>query len=348
MGRIGTSIQFIIYLKESSDKMVKKFKVLLFESIDQKGIEILKKKADIFYVNKYDEETITEALFGKDAVIKRDRGFITKSMLEKCPTVKVVGRHGVGLDTIDVKGAEELGVYVVNTPYANVEAVAEHSIGLMLAVAKPIVKVDKALRENKWDYGHYLIGQELFEKKAGIVGLGRIGLRTAEICRKGFNMEVSYFSRTRKKKSEKELGIKYASVEEICQTSDFIILTLPLNQDTENFFNKEKFALMKSTAYFINNSRGPIVDEKALIDALRKNKIMGAGIDVFAEEPPAKDNPLFDLDNVVVTPHSAANTKNAMIGMAMVVEDIIRILEGKKPMYPANNPNNMDSKITNK
>jgi D-3-phosphoglycerate dehydrogenase len=318
--------------------MVKKYKVLLLENIHQKGIEFLSEKADIFCINKYDEETITKALFGKDAVIKRDRGFITKSMLKKCPTVRVIGRHGVGLDTIDVKGAEELGVYVVNTPYANVEAVAEHNIGLMLAVAKPIVKVDKALREGNWDYGHYLVGQELFRKKAGIIGLGKIGYRTAEICKKGFDMEVSYFSRTRKKKTEEELGIKYASVEEICQTSDFIILTLPLNQDTKNFFNKDKFALMKSTAYFINNSRGPIVDEKVLIDSLKKNKIMGAGIDVFAEEPPAKDDPLFELDNVVVTPHSAANTENATIAMAMVAKDVIRILEGKEPKYPANKP----------
>jgi len=318
--------------------MSKKYKVLLLENIHSKGVELLSEKAEIFYVDKHDEETITEAMFGKDAVIKRDRGFITEAMLKKCSTVKVVGRHGVGLDTIDVGGAEKLGIYVVNTPYANVEAVAEHNIGLMLAVAKPIVKVDKALRENKWDYGHYLIGKELFGKKAGIIGLGRIGHRTAEICRKGFNMEVSYFSRTRKKKAEEELGIKYASVEEICQTSDFIILTLALNQDTKNFINKDKISLMKSTAFFINNARGPIVDEKALIDALKENKIMGAGIDVFAEEPPAKDNLLFSLDNVVVTPHSAANTENAMIGMAMVVKDIIRVLEGKEPKYPANKP----------
>ena len=117
--------------------MVKKFKVLLLESIDQKGIDILKKKADIFYINKYDEETITEGLFNKDAVIKRDRGFITKNMLAQCPTVKVVGRHGVGLNTIDVKGAEELGVYVVNTPYANVEAVAEHNICLLYTSPSP-------------------------------------------------------------------------------------------------------------------------------------------------------------------------------------------------------------------
>ena len=327
--------------------MIKKFKVLLLESIDQKGIDILKKKADIFYIDKYDSKTITRALFDKDAVIKRDRGFITKNMLTQCPTVKVVGRHGVGLDTIDVKGAEELGVYVVNTPNANFEAVAEHNIGLMLAVAKPIVKVDKALREGRWDYGHYFVGQELFGKKAGIIGLGKIGYRTAEICKKGFDMEVSYFSRTRKNKAEKELGIKFGTVEEICRNSDFVILTLPLNKDTEKFFNKKKFGLMKKTAYFINASRGPIVDEEALIDTLKENKIAGAGIDVFVEEPPAKDNPLLKLDNVVVTPHSAGNTKDAMVKMAMVVEDIIRILEGEKPMYPANNPKNADNKITN-
>jgi len=318
--------------------MMKKFKVLLLENIDQKGIDILKKKADIFYIDKYDSNTIIRALFDKDAVIKRDKGFITKNMLIQCPTVKAVGRHGVGLDTIDVKGAEELGVYVVNTPYANYEAVAEHNIGLMLAVAKPIVKVDKALREGKWDYGHYLVGQELFGKKAGIIGLGKIGYRTAEICKKGFDMEVSYFSRTRKDKAEKELGIKFSTVEEICYNSDFIILTLPLNKDTENFFNKEKFALMKKTAYFINTSRGPIVDEEALIDTLKENRIAGAGIDVFVKESPAKDHPLFKLNNVVVTPHSAGNTKDAMEKMAMIVEDIIRILEGKKPKYPANNP----------
>jgi len=118
----------------------------------------------------------------------------------------------------------------------------------------------------------------------------------------------------------------------------FTILTLPLNQDTEEFFDKEKFALMKPTAYFINNSRGPIVDEEALIDTLKENKIAGAGIDVFAEEPPAKDNPLFKIDNIVVTPHSAANTKNAIVRMAMVAKDVIRVLEGKEPKYQANKP----------
>jgi len=327
--------------------MIKKFKVLLLESIDQKGIDILKKKADIFYIDKYDEDSITRALFDKDAVIKRDRGFITKNMLKQCPTVKVVGRHGVGLDTIDVKGAEELGVYVVNTPYANVEAVAEHNIGLMLAMAKPILKVDKALRKGSWDYGHYLVGEELFNKKAGIIGLGKIGYRTAEICRKGFNMEVCYFSRTRNKKAEKQLGVKFVSIKELCRISDFIILALPLNKETEKFFDKEKFALMKPSAYFINSSRGPIVDEDVLINVLKDKRIAGAGIDVFAEEPPSKDSPLFKLDNIIVTPHSAANTKNAMIGMAMVVEDVIRVLEGKKPMYPANSPKNADNKVAN-
>jgi D-3-phosphoglycerate dehydrogenase len=244
----------------------------------------------------------------------------------------------VGLDTIDVKGAEELGIYVVNTPYANVEAVAEHNIALMLAIAKPILKVDKTLREGNWDYGHYLVGEELFGKKVGFVGLGKIGYRTAEICKSGFNMEVYYHDLIRNKRAEEKLGVKFVSIEELCQISDFVVMALPLNKETEKYFDQEKFNLMKPSAFFINNSRGPIVDEEALINALKENKIAGAGIDVFTQEPPAKDNPLFKLDNVVVTPHSAANTKNAMVGMAMVAEDIIRILEGKEPKYPANNP----------
>jgi D-3-phosphoglycerate dehydrogenase / 2-oxoglutarate reductase len=318
--------------------MGKKFKVLLLENMDKKGIQFLEEKADISFVNKHDEETITKALIGKDAVIKRDRGFITKKMLEQCPTVKAVGRHGVGLDTIDVKGAEELGIYVVNTPYANVEAVAEHNIALMLAIAKPILKVDKTLREGNWDYGHYLVGEELFGKKVGFVGLGKIGYRTAEICKIGFNMDVYYHDLIRNKIAEEKLGVKFVSIEELCQISDFVVMALPLNKETEKYFDQEKFNLMKPSAFFINNSRGPIVDEEALINALKENKIAGAGIDVFTQEPPAKDNPLFKLDNVVVTPHSAANTKNAMVGMAMVAEDIIRILEGKEPKYPANNP----------
>jgi len=318
--------------------MEKKFKILLLENMDEKGIQFLEEKADISYVSKHDEETITKALLGKDAVIKRDRGFITKKMLEQCPTVKAVGRHGVGLDTIDVKGAEELGIYVVNTPYANVEAVAEHNIALMLAIAKPILKVDKTLREGNWDYGHYLVGEELFGKKVGFVGLGKIGYRTAEICKSGFNMDVYYHDLIRNQRAEEKLGVKFISIEELCQMSDFVVMALPLNKETEKYFDQEKFNLMKPSAFFINNSRGPLVDEEALINALKENKIAGAGIDVFTQEPPAKDNPLFKLDNVVVTPHSAANTKNAMVGMAMVAEDIIRILEGKEPKYPANNP----------
>ena len=318
--------------------MGKKYKVLLLENMDEKGIKFLEEKADISYVSKHDEETITKALIGKDAVIKRDRGFITKKMLEQCPTVKAVGRHGVGLDTIDVKGAEELGIYVVNTPYANVEAVAEHNIALMLAIAKPILKVDKTLRKGNWDYGHYLVGEELFGKKVGFVGLGKIGYRTAEICKIGFNMDIYYHDLIRNQRAEEKLGVKFISIEELCQISDFVVMALPLNKETEKYFDQEKFNLMKPSAFFINNSRGPIVDEEALINALKENKIAGAGIDVFSQEPPAKDNPLFELDNIVVTPHSAANTKNAMVGMAMVAEDIIRILEGKEPKYPANNP----------
>lgn len=319
--------------------MKDKFRVLLLEPIDEKGIELLEQKADISYIDKHDEENLIKALADKDGVIKRDRGFITKNILKCCPNLKVVGRHGTGLDTIDVKGAEELGIYVVNTPYANVEAVAEHNIGLMLAVAKSIVKVDAALREGNWDYGHYLVGSELLGKKAGFIGLGKVGFRTAEICRSGFNMDIFYNDIIRNRKAEEKLGAQFVGLEELCRKCDYVLIAIPLTKETEKFFGKDEFELMKPSAFFINAARGPIVDEEALVDALRNRRIAGAGIDAFAEEPPAKDNPLFELDNVVVTPHSASITRNALIGMAMVVKDVVRVLEGKDPKYPANNPN---------
>lgn len=153
-------------------------------------------------------------------------------------------------------------------------------------------------------------------------------------------MEVYYFNRTRNKKAEKDLGVKFVSVRKICKISDFIILTLPLNKITEKFFDNKKFALMKPSAYFINTSRGPIVNENTLINALKDKRNVGAGIDVFAKEPPSQDNPLFKLDNIIITHHSAANTRNAIIEMAMVVKDVTRVLEGEEPKYPANNPKN--------
>ena len=174
--------------------MKKRFKVLLLDDIGKEGTSVLQEKAEISYVNKYDEQNIIEALQDKDALIKRDKGIINKNILLSCGSkLKVIGRFGAGLDCIDVKTAEELGIYVVNTPFANIEAVAEHNIILMLNLAKKIIQAYKIFREKlDWEKSHYIIGKELFGKNIGFIGLGKIGKRTAEICKYGFNMNVFY------------------------------------------------------------------------------------------------------------------------------------------------------------
>ena len=179
--------------KESA--MRKKFKVLLLDDIGKEGTDILQKKAEISYVNKYDDQSIIEALQNKDALIKRDKGIISKKILLECiSTLKVIGRFGAGLDCIDVKTAEDLGIYVVNTPFANIEAVAEHNTVLMLNLAKKIIQAYKIFREElNWEKSHYIIGKELFAKNVGFIGLGKIGTRTAEICKNGFNMNIYYY-----------------------------------------------------------------------------------------------------------------------------------------------------------
>lgn len=320
--------------------MREKFKVLLLDDIGKEGTDILKEKADIYYVNKYDEKSILDALHGKDALIKRDKGIISKTILEKNNSkLKVIGRFGTGVDCIDIKTAEKLGIYVVNTPFANIEAVAEHNIILMLNLAKSIMQAYTIFRQNgNWDKCHYIIGNELFGKNVGFIGLGKIGTRTAEICKKGFHMNIYYYDIRRNPEAEKKLDAKSLNVEELCKIADFLLISMSLNERTKKFFTEEKFDLMKPTSYFINTSRGAIVDEKALINALKKNKIAGAGIDVFEKEPPDKENELLKLDNVISTPHYAAHTVNAFYNMAMVVKDVLRVLEGDKPKYPANNP----------
>lgn len=325
--------------------MENRFKVLFLEKCDQKGIEVLERKADIYYFTKksFDEQSIIDELKGKDALFKRDLGYISKKILLDCPTVKVVAAHGTGLDSFDIKGAEELGVYVVSTPFSVFNAVAEHNIGMMIALSKYIVKFDRRLREGDWSLRYTLRGDELFEKKVGFIGLGKIGYRTAEICRKSFDMEVYYYDILKNEDAEKNLNATLLSINELCKISDFILMTLPLNKLTEKICGKEQFDLMKPSAFFINTSRGPTVDEEALIDALKHDRIAGAGIDVFNDEPPAKDNYLFKLDNIIVTPHIAGITKSSMIRTSMVVEDIIRVLEGKEPKYPANDPKKLKS-----
>ncbi len=245
--------------------------------------------------------------------------------------MKVVARHGTGVEAIDRQAAAELGIAVVNTPEANVELVAEQCVAMMINLAKRIVLADKVLRGGDWSARYRLTGVELFGKTLGVIGIGRIGYRVAEICRMGFSMPILYYDLIPNSTAESSLGAAQVELDELLARSDFISLHLPLVPATHGLIGSAALRKMKPGAYLINSSRGSVIDQNALIEALQQGWIAGAGLDVFDPEPLPADSPLLKLDNVVLTPHMAAHTDEALLRMAFVVEDVIAVFEGRPP-----------------
>jgi D-3-phosphoglycerate dehydrogenase len=325
----------------------KHFKVLLTDRIDKAGIAILEEKAEVKIASCISEETLAEEVHDVDALIVRVPAVITRKILENAKKLRVIARFGVGYDNIDVCAATERGIVVTYTPGANTLAVAEYTIALMFALAKYIIKSDKALREHQWEMRLDYPGIELTGKTLGIVGLGEIGVEVARLS-KAIGMRVLYWSRTRKTDKEKELRIEYVPLskedlekglripEKLLKESHFISTHLALTEQTRGIIGAKEIAAMKEGAFLINTARGGLVDEKALYDALKTGKLAGAGLDVFEREPPY-DSPLLSLDNVIVGPHVAALARDAMKRMSIwVAEDVLRVLNGENPLYPVN------------
>jgi D-3-phosphoglycerate dehydrogenase len=312
------------------------FQVLLYEPIRQEGLDVLLPAAEVHLASATDEDTIIHEISEIDGVVIRAQGRMSRRILENAPRLKIVGRHGVGVDNVDIEACTEHGVQVVNTPLATVEGVAEHTLGLMLAASKHMGYADRRIREGGWQIRYTAIGNELLGKTVGIVGFGRIGRRIAEVCHRAFNMRILYSDVVSAPEQERDLGARRVEFDELLQTADYVTVHVPLLPSTQGMFGKREFGLMRSDAYFFNCSRGPVVDEKALYEALAEGRIAGAGIDVFEQEPTLEDNPLFELDNVVLTPHMATATVESMIQMSLVTEDIIAYLQGKPVKFPVN------------
>jgi D-3-phosphoglycerate dehydrogenase len=312
------------------------FQVLLYEPIRQEGLDVLLSAAQVHLASATDEDTIIREIGEIDGVVIRAQGRMSRRILENAPRLKIVGRHGVGVDNVDLEACTEHGVQVVNTPLATVEGVAEHTLGLMLAVSKRMSYADRRIRNGEWQIRYTAIGNELLGKTVGIVGFGRIGRRVAEVCHRALNMRVLYSDVVSAPEQERDLGARRVEFEELLQTADYVTVHVPLLPSTQGMFGQREFGLMRSDAYFFNCSRGPVVDEGALYAALAQGSIAGAGIDVFEQEPTPEDNPLFELDNVVLTPHMATATIESMIQMSLVTEDIIAYLQGKPVRFPVN------------
>lgn len=309
---------------------------LLFEPIHEAGMKVLTAAGEVRLASGTDEETIIAEIGDMDGVIVRAKGALTRRIMEHAPRLKVAGRHGVGVDNIDVDAATELGIQVVNTPLAVVEGVAEQTLGLMLALSKRIVYTDARLRAGDFNVRYRTQGRELFGRTLGVIGFGRIGRRVAQVCHAAFEMPILYHDVVAAPEMEREIGARLAPLDDLLRTAEYITVHVPLLPETRRLIGEREFALMRPDAMFFNTSRGAVVDEAALYRALKERRIAGAGLDVFEQEPTAPDNPLFALDNIVVTPHISTTTEEGLVKMALVAEDVVAVLEGRPPKHPVN------------
>ena len=269
-----------------------------------------------------------------DALVSLLTDKIDVQFFAAASNLKMVAQFAVGYDNIDVVEATKRGIYVTNTPGVLTETTADFAWALLMAVARRVAEADKYLRSGRWKVGWHptmILGRDVYGATLGIVGMGRIGAAVAKRAR-GFNMKILYHSARRKPELEERLGLTFVGLDALLQKADFVSIHVPLVKKTHHLIDNRRLKLMKKTAFLINNSRGAVVDEEALYDALRKGKIAGAGLDVFEEEPTPMNNPLLTLDNVVVAPHISSASVETRSKMAeMVAENLVTFFEGKVP-----------------
>lgn len=290
--------------------------------------EILQKNGlKITYEPEISPDQIKEKISNFDIVVVRSRTKITKEMIDRATQCKIIARVGVGLDNIDVDAAKAKGIRVINAVEGAMNAVAELVLGLMLSLAREIPRADREIRNGNW-LKKELMGSELSGKYLGIVGLGNIGKRLAKLAR-GLNMNIIGFDvMPIADDFARDVGLIKADIDTLLSSADYISFHVPLTETTHHLVNSKRISTMKKTAYIINTSRGEIIDEDALYNALKEGKIAGAALDVFEKEP-AVGNKLATLPNVVCTPHVGAQTKEAQTLAANVIgEKIIMILRG--------------------
>ncbi len=267
------------------------------------------------------EEKLIERLGDAEIAINiRSSCRFTAAVFEACPKLKMVSIWGTGTDNIDLAAARRLGVTITNTPGVSAPSIAEHTLALLLAVARKIPKIDAQVRDGNWPRGSMTL---LHGKTVGVIGLGAIGLRFARLAA-GIGMNVIAWTM-----NPRDLGVPLVSLDELLETSDVVSLHLRLSDDTRSFLGRDRIAKMKRGALLVNTARGPIVDEAAMIDALQSGQLAGAGLDVFDIEPLPGGHPLTTLDNVVLSPHCAGITPEVLeAGLALSLENVEKYLAG--------------------
>jgi len=303
-------------------------KILVADPVSEQGIAILAKEHTVDVKLKLPPEELIKTIPGYDALVVRSETKVTKAVIEAADKLKVIGRAGVGVDNIDVEAATKKGIIVLNAPEGNTIAATEHTIAMMLSLARNIPQAHQSLKNGEWQRSKF-IGVEMRGKTLGILGLGRIGSGVAKRAL-AMEMKIMAYDPFIAADRAKALGIELAELDDVLAAADFITLHLPLTAETKGLIDKQSIAKMKPGVRIINCARGGVIDEAALAKAINEGHVGGAAIDVFAQEPVDPANPLLALDKVVLTPHLGASTAEAQVGVAIdVAEGILLALRGE-------------------
>lgn len=312
-------------------------KVYVTRMLPERGLKIINEHFDSEVWPEYappPKEVIIQKSTNVDALVTLLSDKIDAEVFDAAPKLKIVSQIAVGYDNIDLKEATKRGIYVTNTPEVLTDTTADFAWALLMAIARRVVEADKYVRADKWKVAWHpemLQGRDVYGATMGIVGAGRIGYEVARRA-KGFKMKILFYDVIPRPEMEKDFGATKVDLDTLLQESDFVSVHVPLMKETLHLIDEPKLRMMKKTAYLINNSRGPVVDEEALTKALRDGWIAGAGLDVFEQEPTPKSNPLLRMDNVVVAPHISSASYETRSRMAeMVAENLVAFFEKRKP-----------------
>ena len=308
-------------------------KILVNDAIAEEAIDLLKAKHEVD-VMEYGAIELLGNIGRYDAIVVRSRTKVTEDVIQKGENLKVIGRAGVGVDNIDVKAATARKIPVVFSPRGSTVSVAELAVGHMISLARNLVFSDRSMRAGKWEKKKYK-GVELQYKVLGLVGAGRIGAEVAKRA-KAFEMRILAFDPYLKGRIAREIGVELVELPRLLKEADFVSIHAVLTSKTRGLIGKEQLETMKETAYLVNCARGGIVDEAALADALKDGLIAGAALDVFENEPPM-DSPLLRFENIHLTPHLGASTKEAQVRAGKIVaEQVLKVLDSERPTHILN------------
>lgn len=304
-------------------------RVLITDPIDPSGTALLSAQAELITAPDAAPDTIRRLARDADAIIIRSR--LPDDIFDAAPRVRAVTIHGTGTDLVPLESATKHAVMVANLPGGNAQSVAEYCVMAMLLLARNQPAIINALRTGTWDDARALgaHAHEIAEMALGLVGVGEIGKRVAKVCRKGFDMRVLG---TQRRLDQLPPDAEPVTLDALLAESDFVVVACPLTPETNHMFNRHRFAQMKRTAWLINVGRGPVVEEDALIDALLEKRIAGAMLDVYEYYRIDPGHPLFGLENVILTPHSAGVTRESRVRMGVLAaQETLRMLSGEKP-----------------